>query len=338
MSMKPRAKGVTIKDVAERAGVSTSTVSYALSGKRSVSPRTRNLINAAIRELGYSSSALAQRLRLGRSHTLGVLYPWYTTTQQTLAMELLAAASKAATDARYTLAIYTRRLSTKEILELLHNQVLDGVLLASVQPADERVKVLRSFKYPFVMIGRTRDMEGLFSVDFDYRRACFEGLEYLARLGHTHLAVIAPPHDHHELTYVTFMEEGFRQARQDLGIHLYRMFGGSIEAAYHSTLALLERHPKVSGIFAAHSRDYVGIMRAIRERGLRVPEDCSVVAIAPETFTEITVPRLTAISLPLAEMGQIAVKMLLDLLQGASVEPHVLLYTGLQEGESATSV
>lgn len=332
--MKPRAKGVTIKDVAERAGVSASTVSYALSGKRSISPETRNLINEAIRELGYTSSVLAQRLRLGRSHTLGVLYPWDNTTQQTLAMELLAAASEIAAEARHTLAIYTHKLRTQEILELLHNQVLDGLLLAAIRPLDERVEVMRRSKYPFVIVGRTRDMQGLFSVDFDYRRGCYEGLEYLARLGHTHLAAIAPPHDHLELSYVGFMEEGFELARQNLGIRLHQGVGGSIEAAYQSTLGLLERHPEVSGIFATHSRDYVGIMRALREKGLHVPEDCSVVAIAPETFTEITVPRLTAINLPLADMGQTAMRMLLGRLEGKNIEPQVLLYTGLREGES----
>jgi DNA-binding LacI/PurR family transcriptional regulator len=335
--MKPRAKGITIKDVAERAGVSASTVSYALNGKRPISPKTRRIIDEAIRDLGYTSSALAQRLRLGRSHTLGVLYPWDSATQQTLAMELLAAASEVAAEARYTLAIYTRKLRTQEILELLGNQVLDGLLLAAIKPLDERVEVLRHSKHPFVIVGRTRNMQGLYSVDFDYRRGCYEGLEYLARLGHTHLAAIAPPHDHLELSYVAFMEEGFEFARRNLGIRLYQGVGGSAEVAYQSTLCLLERYPEVSGIFATHSRDYVGIMRALREKGLQVPEDCSVVAIAPETFTEITVPRLTAIDLPLAGMGQTAMKMLLDRLEGRITEPQVLLYTGLREGESAVA-
>lgn len=332
--MKPRAKGVTIKDVAKLAGVSASTVSYALSGKRSISPKTRHLINEAIRELGYTSSALAQRLRFGRSHTLGVLYPWDGNTQQTLAMELLAAASETAAEARHTVAIYTHKLSTHEILQLLRNQVLDGLLLAAIRPLDERVEVLRRSNHPFVIVGRTRNMQGLYSVDFDYRRGCYEGLEYLARLGHTHLAAIAPPHDQLELTYVTFMQEGFDLARYNLSIRLYQGVGGSVEASYRSTLALLERYPEISGIFATHSRDYVGIMRALREKGLQVPQDCSVVAIAPETFTEITIPHLTAINIPLTEMGRTAMRMLLCLLKGEEMEPHVLLYTGLREGAS----
>ena len=337
--MRPKAKIVTIKDVAERVGVSPSTVSYALSGKRSISPEVRSRISAAASELGYSASVLSQRLRMGRSHTLGFLYPWTASTSQILAMELLAAAAEVAQEAKYTLAIYTHQMSPKQAVELLDNQVVDGLLLAAVKPKDQRVEALRHTQYPFVLIGRTENLGGLASVDFDYERGCFEGLEYLAKQGHRVLGAIAPASQGEAgLTYVAHMQKGFMRARANLEIQLHQGVGGSQEQAYQSTLQLLELHPNISGLFTTHPSDYVGIVRALKERKRRIPQDCSVVAIATEQTGEISVPGLTAVNLPLKDIGHTAAQMLLRKLKGEPVNDKILRYAGLSIRESVRAV
>lgn len=336
----------TIKDVAARAGVSPSTVFYALSGKRSVSAAVRQRVQQAVQDLEYTTSALGQRLRHGRSHTVGMLCPWPPTTSDWLAMDLISASAETASNAKHSLSMFMRDSSPKEVLELLRNRVVDGLLLMQIKRRDARVEALCQTEYPFVLIGRTADTTGLTLVDFDYDAACFAALEHLVQLGHERIGFISPPTEtEHELGatigYMVHLRRGFERARKTfeksgLDVQVFRQPSGpTIEDGFHATEALLETHPEITAIFASYGSTHIGALHALHARHLRVPEDCSVVGITTAQGSAWTIPRLSSVDVPLSDMGHAAAQLLLRKLEGKTVNDQIVMQADVTQRESS---
>jgi DNA-binding LacI/PurR family transcriptional regulator len=335
----------TIKDVAARAGVSTSTVFYALSGKRPVSDEVRARVAKAVRELNYTASALGQRLRRGRSHTIGMVCPWPSSTSDWLVMELLSATAETASHAHHTLSVFMRQLSNDQVLNLVRNRVVDGLLIMQIKRRDTRIEALRQTNYPFVLIGRTANTTDLTLVDFDYDTACFAALEHLVELGHQHIGFIAPPSENESelgatIGYMVHIRRGFERARTTFGkarpdVQIYRQPSGpTIEDGYHAAEALLETHPEITAIFASYGSTHVGALHALHGRHLRVPEDCSVVGISTAQGAAWTIPRLTSVDVPLAEMGHTAAQLLLRKLGGEAITSQIVMSARVTPRES----
>jgi DNA-binding LacI/PurR family transcriptional regulator len=315
----------TIKDVATRAGVSQSTVFYALSGKRSVSQAVRQRVADAVSELNYTASALGQRLRRGRSHTIGMVCPWPYSTSDWLVMELISATAETVNKANHMLGFFMRQLNPEEVLELVQNQVADGLILMQIRRRDPRVEALRRTDYPFAIIGRTANLEGLAMVDFDYDQACYLAFEHLARLGHTNIGYIAPA-GHADPGYLVHIHHGFVRARAAFDVTITpHECGPTIEDGFAATQALLETNPRITAIFASRGSTHIGAIHALHARKLRVPDDCSVIGISTPHGADWTIPRLTSVDVPLAKMGQIGAQLVLRKLAGETVTDQVLL-------------
>lgn len=325
-------KDATIKDVAKLAGVSPSTVSYALSGKRSVSEAVQARIQAAIRTLDYAPSTLGRNLRRGRSATVGLVYP--------LPVSLAADCIEAAADelaGAYTLTLFARPVTPQGLLEALRERRVDGLLLMQITRDDPRVEALRGGTQPVVLIGRPADPSGLTLVDFDFEEAAYRSLGHLAGLGHRRVGIIDFPTSQQAegLGYALYLQRGCERARRDFGLGLERQEASAgTEGAYRATAALLRAAPDLTAVVVLLGNVHAGVLRALHDHGRTVPDDVSLVSFgAPETAAW-TVPRLTSVDVPLAEMGRTGARLLLQKMAGSGTQQQVIFPVRLTERES----
>ena len=181
---------VKINEVAEAAGVSISTVSYALSGKRPISPATRERIERAVRELGYSPNAGARMLAGSRTHIFALTEPLRRDTHAPTHMSFVLATTVAARRNEYDILLLTEEDASAGMARVAASGLVDGILVLDVAPDDERVALARSIDTPTVFIGVPDDHEGLVCVDLDFDAAAVLAVDRVADAGHESIALI----------------------------------------------------------------------------------------------------------------------------------------------------
>src|SRR5712671_5440755 len=185
MSENGRRRAPTMVDIAKRSGVALSTVSYALSGKRPVSPEVRARVQEAINELGFRPHAPARALKSRSARTISVFFP---TARDTLEVEshiILSGIAEAASEFDYSLLVSSAVQDPDAVLAAIETGRADGVILLEVQMSDARVERLRAAGHPFSLIGRCEDNDGISYVDFDFAGAVELAVRHLHELGHT---------------------------------------------------------------------------------------------------------------------------------------------------------
>ncbi|SFI73662.1 MULTISPECIES: LacI family DNA-binding transcriptional regulator [Microbacterium] len=274
---------VGIDEVARRAGVSTATVSRALSGRGTVSAATRARVLAAADELGYVVSAAASSLATGRTRNVGVLVPlldrWFYA-------QVLSGIATRLSPEGYDLTLYNlpdAHAPRRDVLarSLRRNRV-DAVIALSVFLDDEEVAELQRLGKPVIAIGRQSPQ--LVALTVDDRAVARLATAHLLELGHTAVAHIGESRGRHGEVHVpTLRRRGFEQAMTDAGIpvhgDLLEPADFTIDGGYRAAGRLLDRADRPTAIFAASDEMAFGAIFAARERGLRVPEDLSVVGV-----------------------------------------------------------
>lgn len=309
-------------DVARLAGVSRTTVSYVLSGSTNVSipEETRQRIWSAVETLGYTPHAQAQRLRSGRANTITMLFPWDEASKQ-IELEFLTGAARAATEENYFFNLITAPLSEESLLSLYRGAQTEGVILMQIRLQDWRVNLLRENDYPFVVIGRCEDNTGLSYVDIEYDQAIWGAFKHLVDLGHRYIGFLTFPSAWRleGNTAPTQCMQGYKQAQQTFDVNTaVREVAMSVEDAYQATCELFDELPQITAIVSAYSATQAGTYRALFDRGLRIPNDFSIVGIAGEANAGLMMPALTAFDSQNFERGYRAAKILLGMLQSAS--------------------
>src|SRR6476659_7187055 len=213
-----RTRPATMALIAERAGVALSTVSYVLSGKRTVSPKMRERVLAAIEELDYRPHGPARALASGASHTIALFLPSPQWQLLPVQQTFVAGATQATSASDYALLLSTAATDPETIAQLVARGRADGVILMETLLHDPRVERLQAAGYPFTLIGRTHDMTGISYVDMDFGDAVETSLEHLARLGHTCVALFNFPPDLLEAGYTSalIVRDGFQRRAPDL--------------------------------------------------------------------------------------------------------------------------
>ncbi len=310
----------TMQQVAERANVSISTVSFVVNGTKPVLPETRQRILDAIDALGYRRNAVARALAARRTRTICLVYPLRVHDLTTF----VEAATAAAGDHGYSLTLRPvhEEDAADEVSSLIQTGIADGVLLLEVQLDDERVARLQAAGAPFAMIGRTRDPAGIDFVDIDFERTVGDAVDELVGLGHravalvledfrgTSLAAYGPP---------VRVETGFRAAAARHGLdapvlHVPR----TTDAEQGLAGRLLAATPAATAVVCLHDRASVALVNGLRRRGVRVPDELSVVAIAaPWSIASLADPPLVNFDAPGAQLGRAAAEALIARLEGA---------------------
>ena len=321
---------MNIGEIARRAGVSRSTVSYALSGKRFVSEPTRRRIQAVIDELDYRPNAAARSLREGRTRTLGLVIPPASLRLTDVQLGFVASVVEAA--ARVDLDVLLSPSGgdhDRSFERIVSGRRVDGVILMEIRLEDERVTRLRQTGMPFVTIGHTAHPQGTCWVDIDYAALVARCVHHLADLGHRRIALINRSAELVASGYGPAQRAltGFTEAVTQRGLSGVDVCCGDDAAAGEACLERLrEEHPDVTAIATINEAALPGIQRALERAHLCVPGDLSIAGVAARHWAEDFRPPLTAADVP-TEMGAQAVELLLERIATPEAPPRHLLLT-----------
>src|SRR5258706_4602502 len=182
--VKSNAADLTIDDIARLAGVSVSTVSRILNDKPDVAISTRQRVKQVMDDLGYSPHTLAQSLAVRRSRSIALVYPLADMSGRAEVATFISKAAFASEAENYLFSLVASPTTESRLLNLYRSAQVEGVILMEIHMEDWRVEVLKKFGYPFVMIGRCADNNGLSFIDLDFESALVMAVEHLAQLGH----------------------------------------------------------------------------------------------------------------------------------------------------------
>jgi LacI family transcriptional regulator len=324
----------TLKDVAKQTGLGLGTVSRALSGHPNVRPATRRKVEAAARLLGYQSNGLARALRQNRSYSIGLIIPDLENEFYTKAASVVQ--STLATEG-YRLVLCCSNNSPDVDLELLSSLIenrVDGIAHVPCTPEGSDAVRLMNPQVPIVEYARRSHARGVDSVLGDDERGSMEVIRHLADLGHRRIAIIAGPQG---LSTTTDRVKGFQEACTRFRLPKRScpvLYGPTYDAQWGETATneILDKYPDVTAIFASSSRGALGVLKVLHQRGLSVPRDMSVVGFLNPAWLDVSDPPLTTYELPLAEMGDMTARLLLDRISrprpAMSTEPSVLRFDG----------
>ncbi|MFC1409580.1 LacI family DNA-binding transcriptional regulator [Streptacidiphilus sp. N1-12] len=320
---------VTLAEVAQRAGVSPSTVSYVLSGKRAISEPTRIRVEQAISDLGYHPNAGARALAGKRSHIIALVVPLRTDVYVPIMMEIAIAVTMAARQYGYDVLLITNDEGPEGVRRVAASGLADGVVLMDVELEDERIPVLRELGSHAAMIGLPADSTGLACVDHDFTAAGALCADHLADLGHRDVAFVgyAPEVYRRHAGYAERTLSGFRERAAERGLRiLHRPCEGSYESTAGTLARILEDRPATTGFVVQNEGALGPLLSLLRSSGRIVPEDVSVVALCPEQLAEQNSPRLTAVTGPAQELGRQAVELVMSRINGGT-PPEITLLT-----------
>jgi len=320
-------KSVTIRDVAEQAGVSESTVSRVLSGTKtavSISQETRQRVLAAAEDLNYEPHPLARALRGKGTHLLGVIVreiddPFFA--------QLTKAIGNAAKEEGYDLVLaYAKSdpdeaLALSETLDLRHS---DGLLLLGdlkESPEDHTflAKMAKGHRVVSVCRGSKQLVRSTPSVGVDNRKGAFLALNYLAQLGHRRIACVNAGRvgDFRERVeaYCEFMSDRLGESYQEY----IQLDENSYEGGYRATERLLSLPSPPSAIFAMDDTMAIGALSAASDMGQVVSKDVSIIGFDDIEIAAYLRPALTTVRQPIENIGKKAVELVLDMIEGKSI-------------------
>ncbi|WP_405478221.1 LacI family DNA-binding transcriptional regulator [Streptomyces canus] len=320
----------TMADVARSAGVSVATVSHVLNGTRPVLPHTRQAVLDAVDELGYTPNTLARSLVTSRTRSIGLAVsaisnPYFT--------EILQGVEAGALEHGYSLLIADPHDDPDhecKVVQLLHERRVDGMIVAPSADPRELVSYLGRHRVPTVFLDRVIDgvIEGVIGGAVEdpadgpqrFDQVCAENtgptarlVTHLAGLGHRRIGLVAGlPGLSTTAERITGYRQGLTAARlpydDDLVVH-----GDSESAgAERATATLLSRAAPPTALVTANNAMTIGTLRALRDRGLSVPDDLALCCFDDFAWADLFSPRLTAIAQPSREIGAQAVRVLLE--------------------------
>ncbi|MFF0909372.1 LacI family DNA-binding transcriptional regulator [Microbacterium enclense] len=316
----------TIHDVAAAAGVSVATVSKAVNGRYGVSPETVGRVLDVVRELGYESSLVASSMRSRRTGVVGVL----VADIEPFSAEILKGVGAALSDTGYDLLAYTASRREGEGWERRSLSRLSGTLIDAAIIVTPTVVNIAG-EVPIVAIDPHTGRGDVPTVESDSFTGAQQAVHYLAQLGHRRIGFIAGRPD---LRSAVARASGYREALASAGIPFDPALVGvgryEKDVAREAAHAMLSLADPPTAVFAANDLSALSIVQVAAERGLRVPEDLSVVGFDDVPEAARAQPGLTTVRQPMQRLGGEAVRMVLALLAGEELdETHIQLPTRL---------
>lgn len=314
---------VTIQDISQRLGLSVSTVSKALNQRADVSEETRGRVLAVVQELNYHPIAAARNLRMQRTGKIGFVLPDAVSLTADYISELITGAAMAGEESEKNLLIYTSAANRiEELTRICRTREVDGLLLRGATDFRASAALLRAEGLPFVVLGRRVADPTVSFIAPDNVTSSKTLMRHLIALGHTRIGFTTRP---------SLAESssdrlvGYRSALDaaDIPFDPDLVVETAIEpgSAYRAMERLLDLPRPPTAVFGVHDLVAIDLLRAAKDRGLRVPEDISVVGHDGVHATLATDPPLTVMRQPLQELGKQAVEMLLTLIDDPDAEP-----------------
>lgn len=315
--------GHGIEDVARAAGVSTATVSRALRGLPHVTDATRERVRAVAAELGYVATPSARSLATGRTRTIGLLSPWVS---HWFFANVIEGAERALREQDHDALLYTfdvfelgprRRVET----HVLRGRV-DGVLVVGLPLEDAEVADLDALGRPLVFVGA--GPTDRCTVRIDEVAVAHLAVRHLLELGHRRIAYVSGhPDDVSPWSAAVLRTHGWREAMTEAGLRTDLQANGNFDmpGGRAATHELLDRHPDVTAVFASSDEMAMGVVVAARERGLRIPQDLSVIGVDGHELGEVV--GLTSVAQDVLAQGREAARLVLRVIAGEPVPVRV---------------
>lgn len=337
MAPNKRNRHLNLNDVADRAGVSRSTVSRVVNGDGYVSEDTRQKVQAIIQELGYTPHMGARMLRTQRTNVIGVVIPHtfrnvFAAGDPHYFSTLLQGIAVTAQQRDYAPVLwigYSDEAADSFYRRICQNRLMDGfIIVASVATEHRLASNLLDAEIPFVMIGRPlNDADQTNYVNVDNVQAGRQAVQHLLKIGRRNIAVLAG-----DMTNADAIDRltGYKDMLTTAGLLIdERLIGSGLfsrDSGYLGMQELLRRNVPIDGLFAANDVVALGAIQAIQEAGLRVPDDISVVGFDDLPMAKNSTPSLTTINQPIAQKGETATSLLMDVIEGSVEAPaHITL-------------
>jgi DNA-binding LacI/PurR family transcriptional regulator len=316
----------TIDDVAKAAGVSRSTVSYALSGKRSISPVTRRRIDAAIKSLKYTPNAGARALRTSQTSIVGLLVQFHQDEFAPAMLQYILPIADAARARGYDILMMTEVDGAEALTRTTESGMVDGLILLDVTDEDPRLDALRTARQPGALVGLPGDTHGLDVFDLDFEAAARTLVDHLHDLGHRELLLVTPPQHVFERGGAyswRFRDAAVRRAAA-LGLAISVHYGESRQPAIDTNLHhVLDEHPGASGLIVHNDASVAALPHVLHQRGVRIPDDLSVVSLYSREFARWFSLPYTAVESSPDLLGQLAVEQVVRRIQSTDdAGPH----------------
>lgn len=315
---------VTIKDVAEAAGVSPATVSRVFNGYTDISDTTKKRIFDIAKEMNYLPNKAARSLSSKKQITLGlVLNDLEISRKNTMVMELLTGVYNYTEEENIEfvfLATSTLKQSKKNFREFINEKGISGAVVQGLKMNDPYYKEIEEANFPVVFIDMIASGNNVCNVSIDNELASFEAIQLLINKGHRNIGMINGRRE----AYVSVEREaGYIKALKKNDIQLNQEFvqyaNFNEKISIEITKDLLSNHPEITALFCASDLMAIGAMKAISELNLRIPEDVSIIGFDDIILNEFLTPKLSSISQNMEKIGYSAAQCAHKMIDGEEV-------------------
>lgn len=323
---------ISIQDIARAAGVSHSTVSRALHDNPLISPEVRQRIQLLAQDMGYTPNAVAQSLKGKRTNTVGLVV---TSIADPFVGRVVRGIEEVAQAARVSVFLsvsYNDPERELAVIETFHRRRVDGVISATAQISGPYIQRLTQIKIPIVLISQQAEWGGvaLHSVDVDDAAGARQAVDHLLALGHRTVGYLGMGN---RLQSNRNRLQGYREALASAGIEAddtwirvappdRRLHSDDVADAQALLPQLLQAG--VTAVVCYNDLAAIGALLACRELGLAVPAQLSIIGFDDIEMAQYVTPPLTTVHQPKLRLGELAMQMLLDLLEGRPVQNHTL--------------
>ena len=311
---------VRISDVAKMANVSTATVSRVLSNSGNVKKETAEKVLEAIKKLNYQPNLLARQLRRLETKTVLVVVPDITNT---FFSKILRGIEQVAIENDYEVLLGDTGNSVereKGYLDILRQKKADGMIMLTARLESHLLEEI-SHEFPVVLACEYLEGSDIPTVSIDNISSARKATEYLISLGHKRIGFLSGPMD---VILSRDRLKGFKQGmmQHDIAIepNLIQEGDFSFESGFNLMTKLLALTEPPTAVFASSDEMAIGAIKAIKAKGLKVPDDISIVGFDDIKFASIFEPALTTVSQPMFEIGQKAMELLIKLMNGSEIE------------------
>jgi DNA-binding LacI/PurR family transcriptional regulator len=333
---------ITIKEVAKLAGVSPSTVSRVISDSPRISDETKQTVREIMDELGYHPNAIARSLVNKATNTIGIVMPQSTERAflNPFFPQALSGVSAAAHEQGYCILLSTGK-SEKEQLESIQSIVMggrvDGVIIMYSSVDNEVMDALEKLRTPIVVIGKPLKSKATLYVDNDNVEASFSVTEKLIKNGHKRIAFISGSF---RLVVSLDRLDGYMNALKKYEIPFTKEYIVELsefvkQGAYERTKQLLSLEERPTALVVTDDVMAFGAMDAIKESGLRIPEDIEVMSFNNVPSAELTSPSLTSVDIDAFALGYESSKLIIEKIRGEATRDRVIVPTNIIFRESS---
>ncbi|MBU3159525.1 LacI family transcriptional regulator [Clostridium frigoris] len=327
----------SIKDVAREAGVSIATVSRVLNDIDVVNEDTKKKVKDAIKKLSYRPNIVARSLKTQKSSTIGIIIP---DISNQFYPEIVRGCEDVANIYNYNIMLCNADLDVDkemESLRILKEKMIDGVIYMSNSIGNNVIELIKELEMPVVLV-ETADEQGIFpSVAIDNVTAAADAVKYLANKGNKNIAYVGTSIE--KVNALSQRYTGYTKGLSDIGITLNKdlIYLGGVKSrdGYTGINVILDTGAKVDAVFCASDEIAMGVINALRDKSINVPEKIDVMGFNDIYSASTFYPKLTTVSQPMYDMGSVGMRMLIKSINNLVVdEKHFVLPYRIVERDS----